>query len=188
MTPEDRVMLGKLMMMTTSTHDGEALNALRAANRILARHKLSWREVLEGTRPNVVRGFRPAAKSAEEAAAEAVNAMWEAHKEAIRRQAEESQLKEEQRRERMRREAQQRYSKPPRTDNSRQQFEAADFGTSPDYSTWYFVDADGYKMFGEPIADMSFSRFVDIVGLCRSRNIDSTEFERAWRQKNGFAV
>ena len=37
----------KLMLMTTSVHDGEALNAIRMANRELAAMKLSWRDYLE---------------------------------------------------------------------------------------------------------------------------------------------
>jgi hypothetical protein len=38
----------KLMMMTTSTHDNEALNALRMANAMLASANLNWEEYLGG--------------------------------------------------------------------------------------------------------------------------------------------
>jgi hypothetical protein len=37
----------KRLGMTGSTHDGEALNAIRAANRLLREHKLTWRDALE---------------------------------------------------------------------------------------------------------------------------------------------
>jgi hypothetical protein len=40
--------LTKLMMMTTSHHDGEALVALRMANKILEKEKKNWSEVLNG--------------------------------------------------------------------------------------------------------------------------------------------
>lgn len=36
----------KLMMMTTSENDGEALNALRKANKILATSNMSWEQLL----------------------------------------------------------------------------------------------------------------------------------------------
>jgi hypothetical protein len=36
----------KLMMMTTSDHDGEALNALRIANAILAKANSNWDDLL----------------------------------------------------------------------------------------------------------------------------------------------
>jgi len=39
-------LLIKLMMLTTSTNDGEALTALRKANKILADAKLNWEQVL----------------------------------------------------------------------------------------------------------------------------------------------
>lgn len=42
----DRARLSKLMGLTTSVHDGEALNALRMANKMLSEAKLSWFEVL----------------------------------------------------------------------------------------------------------------------------------------------
>lgn len=38
--------LAKVMVMTTSDHDGEALAAVRRANGILAKHKLRWPDVL----------------------------------------------------------------------------------------------------------------------------------------------
>lgn len=50
----DRAKLAKLMAMTTSDQDGEALNALRMANKLIAGAKLSWPEVLgfsSSTRP-----------------------------------------------------------------------------------------------------------------------------------------
>ena len=46
MTEQERSKLKKLMALTTSENDGEALNALRAANRILARNDLSWEDLL----------------------------------------------------------------------------------------------------------------------------------------------
>lgn len=39
--------LKKLMEQTTSDSDGEAVNALRAANRILKRENLTWTRVLD---------------------------------------------------------------------------------------------------------------------------------------------
>lgn len=44
-------MLVKLMMMTTSPHDGEALVAIRKANAILASQNLNWEEFLRGAQP-----------------------------------------------------------------------------------------------------------------------------------------
>jgi hypothetical protein len=45
----------KLMMMTTSPNDAEALIALRKANRILSEAKVNWAELLAATRqPNEV--------------------------------------------------------------------------------------------------------------------------------------
>jgi hypothetical protein len=43
----------KLMMMTTSSHDGECLTAIRMANAKLAEENMNWEEVLNGssTRP-----------------------------------------------------------------------------------------------------------------------------------------
>lgn len=40
----------KLMMMTTSPHDGEALNAIRMANAMLNKHKLNWQDVTRTVR------------------------------------------------------------------------------------------------------------------------------------------
>ncbi|PYF04984.1 hypothetical protein BJ122_102210 [Rhodopseudomonas faecalis] len=42
----DRTRLIKLMMLTTSSNDNEALSALRMANRMLADASLAWSEVL----------------------------------------------------------------------------------------------------------------------------------------------
>lgn len=42
----DNDRLSKLMAMTTSDNDGEALNALRMANKMLSAEKLTWEEVL----------------------------------------------------------------------------------------------------------------------------------------------
>lgn len=42
-----RAMLAKLIGMTGSAHDGEALTAVRMANAYLQKHKLTWAEVLE---------------------------------------------------------------------------------------------------------------------------------------------
>lgn len=38
--------LGKLMRLTESEHDGEAINALRMANRMLAADNLNWSDVM----------------------------------------------------------------------------------------------------------------------------------------------
>ena len=46
-TVRDR--LTKLLGMTQSSHDGEALNAMRLANRTLAENRITWREVLGTT-------------------------------------------------------------------------------------------------------------------------------------------
>ena len=40
-------MLTKLLMMTTSSHDGEALVAIRKANEMLARDRLNWQGVMK---------------------------------------------------------------------------------------------------------------------------------------------
>lgn len=37
----------KVMLMTTSTHDGEVLNAIRMANAMLVEQNINWREFLE---------------------------------------------------------------------------------------------------------------------------------------------
>lgn len=42
----------KLMMLSTSDNDGEALAALRKANKILKDAKVSWMELLGGTKPD----------------------------------------------------------------------------------------------------------------------------------------
>jgi len=44
----DKTRLVKLVMMTTSNHDGEALNAIRMANSLLAANKLNWSDILLG--------------------------------------------------------------------------------------------------------------------------------------------
>lgn len=50
----DRARLAKLMAMTTSDHDPEALAALRMANAMLVKEKLTWAEVLApGTVVNI---------------------------------------------------------------------------------------------------------------------------------------
>ena len=41
--------LAKVMAMTTSSHDAEALAAVRRANGILAKHQLRWPDVLLGS-------------------------------------------------------------------------------------------------------------------------------------------
>jgi len=43
----DQVKLAKLLMLTTSDSDGEALNAVRAANVILKKAKKNWEEVFK---------------------------------------------------------------------------------------------------------------------------------------------
>lgn len=47
----DREKFIKLMLMTTSSHDGECLNAIRMANAMLAHDNINWREFIEGTVP-----------------------------------------------------------------------------------------------------------------------------------------
>lgn len=42
MTNKDTVRLLNLLKMTTSTSDGEALNAIRLANKLLAKFDLTW--------------------------------------------------------------------------------------------------------------------------------------------------
>jgi hypothetical protein len=46
--PLDRARLSKLLALTTSDNDHEAIGCIRAANRMLAAEKLSWEEVLAG--------------------------------------------------------------------------------------------------------------------------------------------
>jgi len=48
MTPDKLTRFIKLMGMTGSIHDGEALNALRMANAILAETGMSWEEFIKG--------------------------------------------------------------------------------------------------------------------------------------------
>ena len=48
----------KLMMMTTSSHDGECLNAIRMANARLAEENMNWEEILKAPQPQQRR--RPA--------------------------------------------------------------------------------------------------------------------------------
>ena len=47
----DRDRLLNLLARTTSEHDGEALAAARKANQLLARHGLTWAEVILAARP-----------------------------------------------------------------------------------------------------------------------------------------
>ena len=53
----DRVRLVKLMMLTTSDSDGEALSAIRKANEFLKTHKKNWAEVLD-IKPSEIRSFQ----------------------------------------------------------------------------------------------------------------------------------
>lgn len=39
----------KIMGMTTSIHDGEALNAIRKVNSMMAKHKITWADFFERT-------------------------------------------------------------------------------------------------------------------------------------------
>ena len=48
-TSRDRLL--NLLARTTSEHDGEALAAARKANQLLARHGLTWAEVIPAARP-----------------------------------------------------------------------------------------------------------------------------------------
>lgn len=50
----DRERLTKLMAMTTSSNDGEALNAMRMANKIIKAAGTSWEELLANGRVSVV--------------------------------------------------------------------------------------------------------------------------------------
>jgi hypothetical protein len=47
MTLKEFERLKAFMMMTTSSNDGEALNALRMANALIAKDNRNWQEVLE---------------------------------------------------------------------------------------------------------------------------------------------
>ncbi len=53
----DKDRLTKLLMMTTSPNDGEALNAIRMANEILVTAKVTWAELLAPPRTIRVGGF-----------------------------------------------------------------------------------------------------------------------------------
>lgn len=44
----DRKRLSQLLGMTASAHDGEALNAIKLANKMLKSAALSWPDILEG--------------------------------------------------------------------------------------------------------------------------------------------
>ncbi len=46
MDNEAREKLAKLLMLTRSESDGEALNAIRIANTFIDKHKLTWQQVL----------------------------------------------------------------------------------------------------------------------------------------------
>jgi hypothetical protein len=48
MSAKDVDMLSKLLMLTTSPHDGEALVALRKATGLLLRHDINWGEFVRG--------------------------------------------------------------------------------------------------------------------------------------------
>jgi len=61
MDAKDRAMLVKLMGMTGSDHDGEALAAVRKATALLARNKTTWAEILgQATPPPPGSAFRDA--------------------------------------------------------------------------------------------------------------------------------
>ncbi len=72
----DHVRLTKLLMMTTSSHDGEALAAIRKANAILKEAGVNWQEFLAGRLPSSARmgppppkrdaGPRPSAREGED--------------------------------------------------------------------------------------------------------------------------
>jgi hypothetical protein len=47
LNPQDRERLTKLIAMSTSPHDGEALAATRKANALLANAKLTWADILQ---------------------------------------------------------------------------------------------------------------------------------------------
>lgn len=55
----DRERLSKILGMTGSAHDGEALAALRAANELLARHRVTWADVVMPS-PATLRVVAPA--------------------------------------------------------------------------------------------------------------------------------
>lgn len=61
----DRDRLVKLLAMTTSDNDGEALNALRMANKMLAAEKMTWEQVLavQGSNISITLQRRPMTES-----------------------------------------------------------------------------------------------------------------------------
>jgi hypothetical protein len=63
----DREKLCKLMRMTESENDGEALNALRAANRMLLAEQINWFEVLGMPRGKRQAPYDPTRKTPEQA-------------------------------------------------------------------------------------------------------------------------
>lgn len=48
--PDQRTRLTKLLGMTGSAHDGEALNALRLAQKLMGEAKVTWEDTLHGNR------------------------------------------------------------------------------------------------------------------------------------------
>lgn len=56
--PKDRTLLLKLLGMTGSAHDGEALNAMRMATALMVKCKVTWAELL-GAAGSEMRGQRP---------------------------------------------------------------------------------------------------------------------------------
>lgn len=63
----DITRLSNLLGMTGSAHDGEALNAVRLANALLAKHRLAWNAVIAGP-PDAIAATPEAAPEAEAAA------------------------------------------------------------------------------------------------------------------------
>lgn len=57
----DRVRLAKVLAMTTSNHDGEALSAVRKANDILKSENLTWSDLLGQAREVTITVTRHAA-------------------------------------------------------------------------------------------------------------------------------
>ena len=55
----DRERLAKLLSMTSSGHDGEALTAIRQANRMLREHGKNWAEVLGTVRARTEAAPKP---------------------------------------------------------------------------------------------------------------------------------
>lgn len=95
MIPDERARLLKLLGMTGSVHDGEALNALRMATALMKRCRVTWSDLLGGAvrseRPGAGHAragaspFRDAKRQYDEAASAARRAMEELEKE-MRRQ------------------------------------------------------------------------------------------------------